>query len=83
MRGQLKKESEALQFGSLYDMLLFEPEKAHDTYYVLDDADVVASIGVNILAIQSGISGRQRLSRRRKARTRSSQVKTTGRKLTR
>ena len=45
MRGQLKKESEALQFGSLYDMLLFEPEKAHDTYYVLDDADVVASIG--------------------------------------
>jgi hypothetical protein len=45
MRGQLKKESEALTFGSLYDMLLFEPEKAHDTYYVLDDSDIVASIG--------------------------------------
>ena len=45
MRGQLKKESEALYFGSLYDMLLFEPEKAHETYYVLDDSDVVASIG--------------------------------------
>ena len=27
MRGQLKKESDALHFGSLYDLLLFEPEK--------------------------------------------------------
>ena len=45
MRGQLKKESEALTFGSLYDMLLFEPEKANDTYFVLDDNDIVASIG--------------------------------------
>jgi hypothetical protein len=45
MRGQLKKESDALIFGSLYDMLLFEPEKAHDTYFVLDDGDIVASIG--------------------------------------
>ncbi len=26
-------------------MLLFEPEKAHDTYYVLDDMDIVDSIG--------------------------------------
>jgi len=45
MRGQLKKESDALIFGSLYDMLLFEPEKAHDTYFVLDDSDIVADIG--------------------------------------
>jgi hypothetical protein len=45
MKGQLKKESEALTFGSLYDMLLFEPEKAHDTYHVLDDMDIVSSIG--------------------------------------
>jgi hypothetical protein len=45
MRGELKKESEALTFGTLYDMLLFEPEKAHDTYYVLDDSDIIASIG--------------------------------------
>ena len=35
MRGQLKKESDALVFGSMYDMLLFEPEKAHSTYVVL------------------------------------------------
>ena len=45
MRGELKKESEALRFGSLYDMLLFEPEKAHDTYLHLDDTDIVAAIG--------------------------------------
>ena len=45
MRGQLKKESEALSFGSLYDLLLFEPEKFKDVYFVLDDTDVVDSIG--------------------------------------
>ena len=45
MRGQLKKESEALTFGSMYDMLLFEPDKAHEHYYTLDDTDIVASIG--------------------------------------
>ena len=45
MRGQLKKESEALQFGSLYDLLLFEPEKFNDVYYTLDDASICESIG--------------------------------------
>ena len=45
MRGQLKKESEALYFGSLYDMLLFEPEKANDLYHPLNDSDIVNDIG--------------------------------------
>ena len=45
MRGELKKESEALQFGTLYDMLLFEPEKAADAFYTLDDAEICAEIG--------------------------------------
>ena len=45
MRGQLKKESEALYFGSLYDLLLFEPEKFADTYYTLDDSAIVDDIG--------------------------------------
>ena len=45
MRGQLRKESDALIFGTLYDMLLFETDKAHESYYVLDDADIVADIG--------------------------------------
>jgi len=45
MRGQLKKESEALYFGSLYDLLLFEPEKFNDVYYTLDDTSICESIG--------------------------------------
>ena len=45
MRGQLKKESEALSFGSLYDLLLFEPEKFNDVYFVLDDTAIVDIIG--------------------------------------
>ena len=45
MKGQLKKESEALTFGSMYDMLLFEPDKARERYYTLDDSEVIASIG--------------------------------------
>lgn len=45
MRGQLKKESEALYFGSLYDLLLFEPEKFKDVYYTLDDTSICESIG--------------------------------------
>tara|TARA_R100000808_G_C2127063_1_gene137103 strand:+ start:288 stop:1049 length:762 start_codon:yes stop_codon:yes gene_type:complete len=45
MRGQLEKESDALVFGSLYDMLLFEKDKANEIYYVLDDADIIADIG--------------------------------------
>ena len=32
MRGELKKESPALEFGSLYDMMLFEPEKVDAQY---------------------------------------------------
>lgn len=45
MRGQLKKESQALTFGSLYDMMLFEPDNVADRFYCLDDADIVSSIG--------------------------------------
>ena len=37
MRGQLKKETEALRFGTLYDMLLFEREKAMEHYKVIDE----------------------------------------------
>ncbi len=45
MKGQLKKESDALVFGTLYDMLLFERDKAYDQYYVLNDDEIVAKIG--------------------------------------
>lgn len=37
MKGELKKESEALTFGTLYDMLLFERDKAMQVYHVIDE----------------------------------------------
>ena len=35
MQGRLKKESDALTFGSAYDCLLFTPDRFNDTFYVL------------------------------------------------
>ena len=37
MKGELKFRSDALDFGTLYDMLLFEREKAMDLYCVVSD----------------------------------------------
>jgi len=37
MKGELKRESEALRFGTMYDMLLFEREKAMEHYKVIDE----------------------------------------------
>ena len=45
MRGELKRESDALAFGTLYDMMLFEPDKVLDVYYTLDDQEMVNDIG--------------------------------------
>jgi len=42
MRGQLRKESDALIFGTMYDMLLFDEDKARDTYVVLNEEDVLS-----------------------------------------
>lgn len=36
MKGELKFESPALTFGTLYDMLLFEREKAMETYQIVN-----------------------------------------------
>lgn len=41
MKRKLKFESPALAFGTLYDMLLFEREKAMDTYTILSDDKVI------------------------------------------
>jgi len=43
MRGQLRKQSDALTFGTLYDMLLFERDKAIETYTVIDADQILAS----------------------------------------
>jgi hypothetical protein len=45
MAGQLKKESQALYFGSVYDCLLFEPEKYEERFATFDDHEIVAEIG--------------------------------------
>mgnify|MGYP001331602313 CR=1 FL=1 len=44
MRGQLRKESDALNFGSLYDMMLFEPERVRSNYYVMDENEIISSL---------------------------------------
>jgi len=41
MKRELKFESPALEFGTLYDMLLFEREKAMDLYFVLSDERIL------------------------------------------
>lgn len=44
MKGELKYKSDALDFGSLYDMMLFEPEKVEDTYIIFDDKLLIESL---------------------------------------
>lgn len=44
MRGELKFDSPALDFGTLYDMLLFEREKALDTYMIISDAQILPKL---------------------------------------
>jgi len=44
MKGELKFESPALEFGTLYDMMLFEPEKVSSNYYIMDDNEILASL---------------------------------------
>ncbi len=41
MKGELKFQSPALTFGTLYDMLLFERDKAFETYSVVSDEAVL------------------------------------------
>lgn len=42
MKGELKYESTALSFGTLYDMLLFERDKAMDTFVILDNDRILS-----------------------------------------
>ena len=44
MKGELKYKSDALDFGTLYDMLLFERAKAFETYMVMSDSQVMARL---------------------------------------
>lgn len=44
MKGLLKKESDALRFGSLYDTMLLEPENLHERFYLLDDSVIIEEL---------------------------------------
>lgn len=44
MAGQLKKESEAFIFGSLYDDMIFSRDKVNDKYLVFDDSEIIAKL---------------------------------------
>ena len=43
MKGELKYKSDALSFGTLYDMLLFERELAMEKYVILSQDKILAS----------------------------------------
>lgn len=53
MRGQLKKESDALKFGTLYDMLLFERDKAMDTYAIIGNDQILAQCNEKTMSSKS------------------------------
>ena len=44
MKGELKYKSDALDFGTLYDMLLFEREQAFEKYIVMSDSQVMSRL---------------------------------------
>lgn len=44
MKGETKKTSDALTFGSMYDMFLFEPDKAKEHYYILNPDDIIKQL---------------------------------------
>ena len=45
MKGLLRKESDALTFGSVYDKLLLEPESFNDDFHVIYDSEILKEIG--------------------------------------
>lgn len=45
MQGRLRKDSDALRFGSVYDKLLFESQSFSDEFVVINDDKITAEIG--------------------------------------
>ena len=60
MKGELYKDSEALRFGTLYDMLLFERDKAMRHYRVLNDEDMCR--GINSIRPRQTTKYKERLA---------------------
>jgi len=53
MKGKLKKESPALYFGSMYDLMLFEPQKAKDTYQVINHDEVMEKMSDRVKSLKN------------------------------
>jgi len=47
MKGLLRKESDALTFGSLYDAMLLEPNSVNDKFTVINDSEFVEGISAD------------------------------------
>ena len=47
MKGELKYKSDALDFGTLYDMLLFERDQAFEKYVVMSESQVMSRLSDN------------------------------------
>jgi len=45
MQGKIRKDSDALRFGSIYDKLLFEPQSFDEEFVVINDDKIVSEIG--------------------------------------
>jgi hypothetical protein len=44
MKKEIKYESDALRFGTMYDMLLFEPNKAYETYQTITHDHIMSKL---------------------------------------
>ena len=44
MKGEVKYKSDALDFGTLYDMLLFERDKAFDKYVIMSESSILSQL---------------------------------------
>lgn len=53
MKGEVVYESPALKFGTMYDMLLFERDKAMDQYMVLDDETILGWCSDKVLGMKN------------------------------
>ena len=46
LQGKLKKDSQAFTFGAAYDVMLFTPDKFDEQFFVLEEEEILAEIGV-------------------------------------
>ena len=68
MKGEVKYKSDALDFGTMYDMLLFERDKAFEKVHVMSPSAIVSTLSEKAQA-----SKKPTLTAEYKAKTKGSQ----------